>query len=126
MKNLNVKTDENGVVIGFDIERKYWKRGKEAINGNALLNPDSTMCCLGFYSRACGLSSDDILEVPMPSEVSELPTQMLWLVNEVEWESSASAHDLANTNDTSSFIEEEREEKIKAMFARQGIEVNFV
>lgn len=40
-------------VKSFTIDRAKWGKG-------ACLNEDGTMCCLGFYAKACGLTNSDI------------------------------------------------------------------
>src|SRR3954467_11077611 len=78
---LNIVKDEEGKVISFDIDRRFWVRGEDD-EGSSLLNRKATMCCLGHYARACGVSKVDSYQEAFPLGVyrrSKLPEQMRWL-----------------------------------------------
>ena len=126
---LNVERDEAGKVVAFDIDRRYWERG----NGlGSLLNPETQkMCCLGFYSLACGLTYKEIENQDLPSSV-RLRKEMEWLTEEsvLPFDKTLSYSEyedaLAYINDESDLKNSDRERKIKARFAKNGITVNFV
>src|SRR4051812_21086419 len=78
---LNIVKDEEGKVISFDIDRRFWVRGEDD-EGSSLLNRSGKMCCLGHYARACGVSKVDIYQEAFPLGVyrkRKLPEQMRWL-----------------------------------------------
>lgn len=127
---LNVQRDEAGKVIAFNIDRRYWGRGTGL---GSLLNPATQeMCCLGFYSLACGLPYADIENCDLPSSVG-LKKQMNWLKElptlpadrNNGWVSDMEDA-LARINDDKDLRPYDRERKIKARFAKAGITVNFV
>lgn len=95
------------------------------------------MCCLGFYGKACGLSDASIAEhadYTSPTLVDSIPDEMMWLVEEykspingdVEMQSSDQAEALIGANDIPNYLNTLRERIIKGLFAKQGIEVEFV
>lgn len=120
----------------FTVVREKWFRGRGGVD-SALVTKNGHMCCLGFYSAACGvvdlsrradsfgnpedhLSEQKIMaEMPYnlaPSEQKKLP----------EWACSSSADTLANINDNAFIFDDERERQLKEEFAKQGVEVEFV
>lgn len=58
-------------VKSFVIDRAKW--GKEA-----LLNSDGSMCCLGFYSEACGANHDRMLGYGVPRELEDARLIPVW------------------------------------------------
>lgn len=128
---LNV-VKENGKVIAFDIKRGFWGNGKNR-QGGYLLSNSGAMCCLGFYSLACGLKSDDILDACMPEDVTRSNRQlkeMAWL-NEIANKKTKFnfANTLARVNDEQSGkykTEKAKEKRITKLFADNGIIVTFV
>lgn len=129
-KILNVIKDEKGRVISFDIDRRFWVRGKDN-EGSSLLNRIGKMCCLGHYARACNVSKVDIYQEAYPSGVrrkNKLPEQMLWLFEDDNLSDNRDQFQmtLANINDDETLKQSDRERRIKRKFARKGITVNFV
>lgn len=64
------------------IDRSKWRTGHTAENATgqgftALLNDQGFMCCLGFYSLACGYTEEEIRGVGEPQDIPALagPTQ---------------------------------------------------
>ncbi len=47
------------------VDRKTWLRG-EGPSKSALLREDGKMCCLGFASRVCGYTTEQIFEKKTP------------------------------------------------------------
>lgn len=130
---------KDGKVVAFTISRKFWGNGNNK-NGGRLLrvtkNGDK-MCCLGFYSLACGISKKAIRGKQMPTELApNLKQEMLlaWLrgnsnlkkngskfLNNQDW--------LAMVNDTNfGYYKtvERKEAFIKKVFAANKIQVKFV
>lgn len=111
------------------IERDKWARGnKRKKVFNALLNDDGTMCCLGFYSLACGLQPDEVKDMLLPSQVRHdnwMPAEMSWLTKQANPHRDME-HTLAGVNDSRTLDEELRESILKTEFALHGVEVEFV
>lgn len=64
------------------IDRSKWRTGDAGPDATgqgptALLNDQGFMCCLGFYSRACGYTDEEIQGACEPSDILALtgPTQ---------------------------------------------------
>lgn len=111
------------IIKQFTIDRKKWARGREKVN--KLLKNDGTMCCLGFYAKACGLNDEQILHTGAPHQLLvPLPRQMAWLVDEANCDATTDASDLIFAND-SMLRDGPRERKIIKIFAQKGIEVTF-
>lgn len=105
------------------VDRKTWLRGEGPRNSRLLREEDQTMCCLGFYAIACGLSSDDITDAADPPDcLSTWPDEARWLFSGPRV-SGVCAH-LIHQND-SRMDETKRERIIAAIFADNGVEVEF-
>lgn len=117
------------MVKKFTISRRRWLRGPDTRNNgmnNSKLfrNSDKKMCCLGFYSRACGASIGDIRnEASVHGLRDRMPGQAKWLV--LGTGPSIIARGLMRANDNPAMSEEDREATIVAAFATQGIDVEF-
>jgi hypothetical protein len=108
----------------FTINRTTWLRGEQG----TLLNAEKKMCCLGFYSLACGLKPKHIDDHGSPQEVIQY--------NElIEWESFLLNNDnmdtitcekLINVNDDPHLNDKEREKSLKKIFKSNGVKVKFV
>ncbi len=120
------------VVTSFVIDRQKWAPG---LMGQCilskLLNSDNggKMCCLGFYGKACGIPNEKLENANFLTYISE-DKQFDWLKNASIEPSSNSwgtlERDLALINDRLYENEPNREEKIKSIFADNGITVNFI
>lgn len=110
------------------IEREKWLRGDE-YSSYLLRETDQKMCCLGFYSLACGLTQNQIRGLRGLTTVAymeeELPEGLKWLVN-ARKDNSEQALSLMEANDSEMWDDEERERVIAAKFAEYGVEVEFV
>lgn len=108
------------------IDRRLWYRANGATT-SLLLRRDGRMCCLGFYSLACGVPVDDIRGVDEPSSLidaatgTKLPERMSWLRHQRTDMNSDDSIALQNIND-----ETGDEEKIKELFAKHDEEVVFI
>jgi hypothetical protein len=120
------------------IDRSKWLRG-EGFYESYLLRPrDGKMCCLGFYSLACGLKEEQIRNVKSPrSLVSGDPsganllndTCGSWLIYEDNVRTvyhSLDTAELMDHNDTRGESDSEREKWITKIFAKHGVTVRFV
>lgn len=125
------------------IDRKRWQRGDS--NLAALLHLQTgKMCCLGFFGLLCGYDEKDILGLADPADCVDNIGKNKWpewaivrkersvKVDIGEWETKI---DLDNTDDIEQLItanddggitDEVREAKITRIFARNGVEVEFV
>jgi len=87
-----------------------------------LLDEEGRMCCLGFYSVACGLQEDQILNIGTPAHVAPLPEEMEWLIDE-KGHNSAECNVLMRTNDQRD--DNDRERLIAFYFDLRDIAVTF-
>lgn len=112
----------------FTVERNKWFRGKGSYESK-LLNNDGYMCCLGFFSLACGLKEADIVNKTCPSDLPEelvLSTDLNKLV-EPNMYNNSHCLKLMITNDLETFDNEDmREAELAIHFAEIGVEVEFV
>lgn len=111
------------------IDRAKWYRGQGS-GDSALLLGDGTMCCLGFYAKALGAADRDILGVidPKGPSVREVFPDWCYYAN-VPVPSRKRVSDdilaLVEINDDPNH-EKTREVRIKEIFAKHGIEVEFI
>lgn len=107
------------------IDRPTWLRGEGGDASALLREKDGKMCCLGFYALACGMEKEDIVGRGGPRSVTmttdtPLPEQMQWLMcGPAEHSGDATALMVENDNHA-------KEERIAELFAKHGVEVEFV
>jgi hypothetical protein len=125
------------------IQRSKWYRGQDSTESR-LLRPDGRMCCLGFYAKALGATDDQIESLHTPamclSNPNILPNPFTW-GNGGEWllflppnapktirnhQNSKTCSALMNLNDDREINDETREKEVKEIFAKNGVEVEFV
>jgi hypothetical protein len=108
----------------FTIDRSKWQRGP---GESRLLNSHGKMCCLGFYGEACGVPTDDLFGLAYPSEVRRsshlLPT---WLEDSDDVAELICLNDADPTDEEDVSDEADRERRIAAIFAKHGVEVEFI
>lgn len=93
------------------IDRTRWGQA-------ALLNNDGTMCCLGFLSKACGVSDDLLVGVAYP--------QLAWINRfGVNKEFAGAVALAASINDSSQYTKEEKEIILIQLFKDNGIALTF-
>lgn len=121
------------------IDRSKWHRG-EGSQGSALLRiGDEKMCCLGFYALASGFSKEEIrgrhypdsLERPwacaiLKSEADPANTCRLEAFHDTPVVCTELGRKAAWHNDRSDISGEEREAELTALFAENGVEVEFI
>jgi len=110
------------------IDRKRWLRGGG--NDSCLLDGEGRMCCLGFYGIALGFSGEEILEKPEPNNLNESDGFIdrrwpEWLVDRRRYNTKDCVL-LMRTNDNKDLSDGEREDQIREIFMRNGIEVSYV
>ena len=113
------------------IDRKKWYRGRGTAESRLRLK-NGTMCCLGFYALSCGKTEDEILDksylLTEEYDMYSLPTteEAEWLNSELEYPYCSTSRLLGFTNDDVDLKEEDREQQISEIFAKNGVEVEFV
>jgi len=114
------------------IDRSKWARGQRP-DSYLLRRRDSKMCCLGFFGLACGLTEAALVGMQEPREVAKFGKWPRWLVEEDNadpyeaiWCDSDAAGRLIEANDEPDISEADREQCIAAIFAENGVEVEFV
>ena len=127
----------------FVISRETWLRGESDSESALLRESDCKMCCLGFYLKDKGLTDDEIRGVACPSDVRVDKTLPEWLLKKnpsgktVDSDLCASLmeiNDFQFDDDSPEYISTEgiftddvgREEVLKKLFAKAGVEVEFV
>lgn len=120
---MKIVKDEDGKVIEFTINRRYWLNGSNAYFG-LLCDEFNNKCCLGHYGKACGMPKKELLGKGLYNGINPIPKQMEWLVNENPADTLIVSN-LVNANDSLRLKVKEREEKIIELFAKKGIKVIF-
>lgn len=130
---MEKKRTKNDLVKEFTIKTSKWLHGIG--NKSMLLDPyNNKMCCLGFASRACGLSGKSIEEVAEPGEL-ELEDQKIingalpfLLSNNFDNNlvNSRVSKKLMSINDNPDTTISFKKKEIKKIFKENGVKVNFV
>ncbi len=121
----------------FTIDRAKWLQGES----NSLLHrkSDDKMCCLGFFSLACGIKKKNITNLSCPESAleedrvksSKYPEWVFdWTVDYLSKNEKRRNSDIINdlmtiNDDTTELTLAEKEAQIKTIFAKQGVEVEF-
>jgi hypothetical protein len=111
------------------IDRSRWARGLPMEGGTYLLDPSGDtgkQCCVGIYLSSLGVEDAELAWKETADDVtSPLPDEANWLISQGSSFRSEVADKLYSENDRDQ-SEEDREQEIAALFAEQGIEVEFV
>lgn len=112
----------------FTIDRSEWVTGRnldERKNPSQLLNFNKKKCCVGFACLAAGLSEEEIdgVEAPMGTWKVKGLSGFDKLGN---WKHEGIAPEIYLVNDDSGLTDQEREEDVRDLFAKIGVEVKFV
>jgi len=127
----------------FIVSRARWARGASE---NYLFNPSTEkMCCLGHYGVACGIPRDAMTLVGNPYTLGDLSrderVHELWNklcewhepegmqadpYLEPEYDNSELARGAITINDDPQMTDAERELALTILFAKWGIEVEFI
>lgn len=119
------------------IDRSIWLRGEGDRRSKLLRSSDQKMCCIGIYLEACGVDREILSDIGDASSMfvkRVLPEEARWLVST---DISPSAESFYRINDcilNSDYpdeyaeisSEEDREQKIKEMFLKHDVEVEFL
>jgi hypothetical protein len=110
------------------IDRTKWLRGDPT--APRLLQPDTgKMCCLGFFALSCGYTAADIIDRTTPESLTDMNRRWpKWVLEEHEGQAfdSDEVCALINRNDATRITGAKREKEIAAIFAKHGVEVEFV
>lgn len=121
----------------FTIYREQWFRGQGSLLSKLWRQRDDKKCCLGFFAEALGYTKEDLCEKPTPLDVDsnnrgiDFPR---WVFKEANRDQergvvdihSVSIRTLIKTNDNVDISDYTRESAITAIFAENGVEVEFV
>lgn len=107
--------------IRFTVFRDKWITGDHY--SSCLLRDDGKRCCLGHLARALGASDEDIRPFAAPGSTWRAVNWPPCLLGKNR--SSALAFDLMGINDNEALSLSERERKLTALFAANGIDVEF-
>lgn len=108
--------------VKFVLDRSRWFRGDS--QGSMLLRSwDWKMCCLGLFLESCGVPVEKLRNVHLPSYVNfPLPPKAKWTCSaDITYPEG-----IVHTNDSTTMKEEDREKRLIALFALQGVELTFV
>ena len=108
------------------IRRSEWLRGEPL--HSFLLRRDGKRCCVGIYLAALGFPDEVLRGLPTARSVfleepDAFPESARWLIR--DWLDSHVAHELYAINDSTTIDQHEIEANIAALFASQGITVEF-
>lgn len=96
-------------ITKLTISRAKWRRGGRGNTGGfglgptKLLNHEGFMCCLGFFTLACGAAPEDILSKGIPIYTNLVIPQLI---------TTPLLQELLNANDSTTLTEAAREESI--------------
>lgn len=113
------------------INRQTWLRGKGSVRSRLLCRSNQKRCCLGTVLGDAGMPDEALLDRSAPSIIEvysegkyKIPTSMQWLLDEYGLDSDACAC-LMKINDSMSIDDDERERQLIAVFAENGVDVEF-
>lgn len=114
------------------IPRDRWARGGGG--GSRLLQRDGQKCCIGHYLSACGVPDLDLFEMSTPEElvvarILALSTEASWLLghnSRFMRRDSDDALSLIRANDDPAVGADERELRVREIFAVHDVDVTFV
>jgi hypothetical protein len=112
----------------YVVDRRTWFRGKGA-DDSKLLMDNGMRCCIGFVGKQCGISDDDLLGVAevtaMHYDKKKFPT---WMREPYSLKGKAGLTVIGqayHTNDDENINDEQREARLKEIFAEAGDEIIF-
>lgn len=113
------------------IDRNTWLRGEGTENSFLLREKDSKMCCLGFLGAACGVPSESMTNTEAPALLNQdhrdlFPDFLFHGGRDLNQDSSDECNSLVEINDDEELTPEEREAELTMLFAKHGIEVEFI
>jgi hypothetical protein len=136
-RTASTKTQQgdNIPVTELVINRPNWIRGEGSCASFLLRPGDGMMCCLGFYSLACGYTKPQIEGEIRPDGLVESHALMepleglRWLLKTVNgglsYNTNETCDQLMSINDDDSLLKESREGRVAELFAQNGVKVTF-
>jgi len=106
----------------FVVDRSTWNNGRHGKGLAELLNKKGYRCCLGFVASQCGVSDEKLLKVLQPKYLKAW-IRPLTDLHFKETELSKIAMDI---NDSPSLNDDQREFRLKELFAEHGYSIEFV
>lgn len=113
----------------FTISRKKWLRGHNQSSdeaSSALCTFRGKQCCLGHWLTACGVELVNDCGFSCPSDLQKELPLVCTHSNEFGWKDSDFATNAMRANDQLEYVEADREDKIKHLFAEQGVTLTFI
>lgn len=111
------------------INRKVWLRGEGSLSSRLLRSRDGKRCCLGIALGDAGVPDEALCEMRAPGEVvmqgTSLPDKFRWLIDDKFLWHSETTTLLMSANDYEGYTEQEREQRVSELFAKEGVEVEF-
>jgi hypothetical protein len=117
----------------FTIDRSKWLRGEGSYASKLLRGSDGKMCCLGQLGLACGLTAEEITNKGSPYQVGGISARETWsrqvkeagLLFTID-DMSPYCFELMEVNDETDANDDYREGRLTDLFAKMGIEVEFI
>jgi hypothetical protein len=119
----------------FRVNRGNWVMGEfdKQLGKARMLNRRGNMCCLGFYSYACGVGAEHLRDRADPDEVVHGSQRKVFPFEELPYlTKDGTAHgtqlsfDAVTINDDEKLTLRGREEKLTKLFDKHGIGIEFV
>lgn len=120
------------IITSFTVKRSKWLRG---MDGSVLFDSYSEkMCCLGFLARKCGLSTDEINDLATPEEANDYSDNKKFAAKAPYLFSDDYGYNVNSdlclkamkVNDNPKLSNKKREEQLKKIFGKAGVEIRFV
>lgn len=108
--------------MNLTIRRKKWLRGTKT---SVLRNENGSMCCLGFYARKCNIPASKLVGLGEPFELVEMGLKALPGLFDKFGASTKLCTQLISENDERGIELGERENRIKSLFKKIGVNVKF-
>lgn len=128
------------------IDRNEWRRGKLAgknetnYSSKLLCSETKSKCCLGFLALSCGYTKDQILNRCSPESIGIISDknriENLWpkeicidsnvVISNYWFTDTVVTNNIIKINDSKGLTEQQREEKLKELFALINIDLQFI
>jgi hypothetical protein len=129
---MPTKVTTTGRAKSFTIDRAKWLQGglakRDPKKFSTLRNSKGEMCCLGFYSKACGATGLTDMGLPnelAPSERKKLHQDLFKTGFDGYVTISKLCGEAVEANDDEHLSDTRREQRVTARFAKLGIKVKF-
>jgi hypothetical protein len=115
-KPFGAKYNNRGQCVEFNVVRSKWVNGTTDSNrgGSALRNSAGFQCCLGFYARACGYKTNEILGKGFLAVLQGKRVERMVPLSYV----------IVRLNDLR--LPHAKEKLLAEEFAKSGVKVNFI